>query len=148
VGSERGVARNETVVNASRDRVWAVLADASTYAEWVVGAQQVRAADTAWPSPGARLYHSTGIGPLTIDDSTEVVAVEAPARLELIAHLSVLGSFRVELLLEEVAENQTHITMIEDPVEGISQAAGPAGAAFGRLRNRLTLDRLKDLAER
>jgi uncharacterized protein YndB with AHSA1/START domain len=148
MGSERSVATNEIVVDAPRERVWEVLARPDTYVEWVVGAQRIRAADAAWPQPGTRLHHSTGAGPVSIDDSTEVVAADPPSRLELLAHLSVLGSFRVELRLEEIAAGQTHVTMIEDPVEGISRAAGPAGAAFGRLRNKLSLGRLKELAER
>jgi uncharacterized protein YndB with AHSA1/START domain len=147
-GSERAMAENEIVVDAPRERVWAVLGDADTYAEWVVGAARVRDADTAWPDVGSRLHHSIGLGPLTIDDSTEVVAADPPARLELLAHLGPLGSFRVELRLEQVGEGLTHVTMVEHPVEGVSQAAGPVGDAFGRVRNNLSLARLKALAER
>ncbi|HEY6962855.1 MAG TPA: SRPBCC family protein [Gaiellaceae bacterium] len=142
------MAENEIVIRADRSRVWDVLADADTYAEWVVGADRVRDADTAWPEPGSRLHHSVGVGPLTIDDSTEVVAAEPPSRLELLAHLGPLGSFAVELRLEDVGDGTTRVTMFEEPVEGISRAAGPVGDAFGRVRNKLSLARLKALSER
>jgi uncharacterized protein YndB with AHSA1/START domain len=147
-GTIRPMAENEIVIRATPDSVFDVLADPDSYGEWVVGAQAVRAADEAWPEVGSRLYHSTGVGPATIDDSTEVVAAERPQRLELLAHLGPLGSFRVELRLAEAGEGQTHVTMIEEPVEGISRAAGWAGDVAGRVRNKLSLGRLKEIAER
>jgi uncharacterized protein YndB with AHSA1/START domain len=142
------MAENEIVVDAPRERVFAVLADPQSYSEWVVGAQAVRDADAAWPSPGSRLHHSTGAGPLTIDDSTEVVVSEPPEHLQLLAHLGPLGSFQVDLRLVEAGEGRTHVTMSEEPVEGISRVAGPVGDAAGRVRNKLSLGRLKELAER
>jgi uncharacterized protein YndB with AHSA1/START domain len=142
------VAVNEIVILASREEVWALLADPGRYSEWVVGAAEVRDADTTWPAPGSRLHHSTGAGPLTIDDSTEVVASDAPGRLDLLAHLGPLGSFAVELRLEPTADGATHVTMAEEPVEGISKLAGPVGDAVGRVRNKLSLARLKARAER
>ncbi len=142
------MAENEIVIGASRERVFAVLADPAQYAEWVVGASRVRDADDAWPAPGSRFHHSTGVGPATIDDMTEVVECAAPGRLALLAHLGPLGTFRVELELEETGVELTHVRMREEPVEGISKAAGPVGDVAGRVRNKLSLARLKTLAER
>lgn len=138
---------NEILVAVPRERVFAVLADPVTYADWVVGTKTIRDADGTWPSPGARIHHSVGAGPLTIDDSTEVVACEPPARLELLAHLGALGDFRVVLELADVGGEQTRVTMLEGPVGGISRAAGPAGDAVGHVRNAMSLARLKELAE-
>ncbi|HEV2591294.1 MAG TPA: SRPBCC domain-containing protein [Gaiellaceae bacterium] len=138
---------NEIEINVPPDQVFAVLADPDLYAEWVVGTDRIRDSDTHWPAPGARIHHSVGVGPLTIDDSTEVIGADPPGRLELLAHLGPLGSFHVELLL--VAKSGgTHVTMTEGPVEGISRLAGPVGDAFGSARNKLSLGRLKELAER
>jgi uncharacterized protein YndB with AHSA1/START domain len=146
-GIRREVADSDIVIGTSRERVFAVLADPARYAEWVVGAARVRGADSSWPAPGSRLHHSTGLGPATIDDSTEVVACDPPSRLVLLAHLGPLGSFQVELDLEQLGE-QTRVHMREEAVEGISKAAGPVGDAAGRVRNKLSLARLKALAER
>ena len=142
------MAENEIVVDAPPERVFGVLADPEKYGEWVVGAAGIRDADGHWPEPGARLHHSTGIGPLTIDDMTEVTAVDPPSRLELLAHLGPLGTFRVELVLEPAPGGGTRIVMREAPVEGISKLAGPVGDLAGRVRNKLSLARLKSLAER
>lgn len=138
---------DEIEIAVPPDQVFAVLADPDLYAEWVVGTDRIRDADAQWPAPGARIHHSVGAGPITIDDSTEVIAADPPVRLELLAHLGPLGSFQIELLL--VAKSGgTHVTMTEGPVEGISKFAGPVGDAVGSVRNKLSLGRLKELAER
>ena len=142
----RAMAENEIEIAAPRERVFEILAQPERYAEWVVGTARVRDADTDWPTPGARLYHSVGAVPVTIDDSTEVVECEPPGRLLLLAHLGPLGSFRVELVLRDDGAN-THVTMYETAVEGVSKLAGPVGEAAIGVRNKLSLGRLKELAE-
>ncbi|MGN6800081.1 MAG: SRPBCC family protein [Gaiellaceae bacterium] len=141
------MAENQVIIDASREEVFAVLADGPRYHHWVMGAADVRGADDEWPAPGSRIHHSTGVGPLTIDDSTEVVTCEPPRRLELLAHLGPLGSFRVEFKLDALAGGRTCVTMEEAPVEGVSKLAGPVGDALGKLRNMLSLARLKSIAE-
>ena len=147
LGSELRMADNEIVISAGRERVWAILADPRSYAEWVVGAKSVRGADTSWPEPGAELHHSTGIGPATIDDSTRVIECDAPSHLKLVASLGPLGSFEVDLRLEPAGDGMTHVHMHEEPVEGVSTLAGWPGDVAGRVRNKLSLARLKELAE-
>lgn len=141
------MAENEIRIDAARDRVFQVLADPVSYGHWVVGAKEIRGATGDWPHPGSRIHHSVGTGPATIDDSTEVLECEQPGRLLLLAHLGPLGSFRVELVLRAEGEDATRVTMLEEPVEGISRLAGPVGDAVGTLRNQWSLGRLKELAE-
>ena len=141
------MAENSVEIAAPRARVFDVLADPGAYAEWVVGADRIRAADDGWPAPTNRIYHSTGLGPVHVDDSTEVLECEPPERLVLLARLGPLGSFRVELVLAEHDE-VTEVTMRESPVGGVSRFAGPVGDAVGALRNSLSLRRLKEIAER
>ncbi|HET7448964.1 MAG TPA: SRPBCC family protein [Gaiellaceae bacterium] len=138
---------NEITIGAPRETVFAVLADAKRYADWVVGTAEIRDADVVWPAPGAKLYHSVGAGPLRFDDHTEVLACEAPGRLVLLAHLGPLGDFKVDLRLDDAGGGTTRVVMLEGPVKGISRVAGPAGDAFGSVRNALSLRRLKDIAE-
>lgn len=75
--------RSEIEIAAPPESVWAVLADAQRYWDWVVGAKEVRDADESWPSPGAKLHHSSGVGPLTVEDETRVLESEQPRRLVL-----------------------------------------------------------------
>ena len=140
------MAENEIDISAPRERVFAILADPDSYAEWVVGTSRIRDADSTWPAPGSRLHHSVGAKPVTLDDSTEVLECEEPERLVLLAHIGPLGSFRVELALRADGA-ATHVTMQEEPVSGVSKLGGPATGALIGLRNALSLDRLKELAE-
>jgi uncharacterized protein YndB with AHSA1/START domain len=67
------VARNEIFIGAPPEAVFEVLGDPGTYAAWIVGAHEVRAADRHWPAPGATLDHSVGGTPFLIKDETSVV---------------------------------------------------------------------------
>ena len=138
---------NEILIGAPREKVFAVLADAKRYGEWVVGTSQVRHADDTWPQRGSRLHHSVGAGPVSVDDSTEVIECVEPGRLVLLAHLGPLGDFKIDLVLEDLQGDATKVTMLEGPVEGISKLAGPLGDAVGYARNAWSLRRLKELAE-
>lgn len=138
---------NEILIGVPRERVFAVLADPTSYGEWVVGTRHIRGGDGGWPAVGARIHHSVGAGPVSIDDSTEVLECAAPERLVLLAHLGPLGDFKVVLRLDDVKGDATKVTMLEGPVDGISTLAGPVGDAAGYARNALSLRKLKELAE-
>lgn len=128
--------------------IFAVLADPWRYADWVVGAREIRDADPSWPSVGSRFHHRVGAGPAQIADSTQVVECEPPSRLVLRASFRPAGEACIDLTLEPRAGG-TLITMREWPV------AGPARRLFGlvldtatHLRNRVALRRLCRLALR
>jgi uncharacterized protein YndB with AHSA1/START domain len=141
------MATNEVMVDVLPARVFEVLSDASLYADWVVGAQAVRGADEEWPAPAAALEHSSGVGPLTIDDTTEVLESDPPRRLVLRANLGPVGSVRVELRLEQVGDG-TRVIMEEEPFDGAGAALhNPLSDVVLRGRNALSLRRLKELAE-
>jgi len=146
-GNLGSMASSEIFVRAAPDRVFAVLADASLYADWVMGAQEVLDADAAWPEEGSALAHRTGVGPAALTDTTEVLESEPPHRLVLLANLSRLGSVRVELTLHADGEG-TRVHMDEVPVAGVSAALhNPLSDLALDMRNVLSLQRLRDLAE-
>ena len=65
------------------EAVWAVLATPGAYGYWVVGSKYIRDADAAFPAVGTKLHHTIGVGPLTLNDHTEVLAADAPHYLKL-----------------------------------------------------------------
>jgi carbon monoxide dehydrogenase subunit G len=140
------MADNEIEVDASPEAVWAVLADSESFDDWVIGAQAVRAADESWPAVGAKLHHRTGVGPLTVDDETEVEESHPPARLVLLAAVGVLGTFRITLEVRGESGTRTTVFMREDPVGGAA-AHVPGADSVIEARNALSLRRLKELAE-
>ena len=49
------------------------------------------------PAPGSRFHHTIGVGPLKLDDHTEVIAADRPRRFELRAKGRPAGTARVTL---------------------------------------------------
>lgn len=133
-------------MGVSTQAVWAVLADGSSYGDWVVGARMIRAVAPNWPVVGSRLHYTVGYGPLRKDDQTEVMGVAPARRLELRAHAWPAGQARIVLTLRD-AGGGTLVTM-EEFVE-----AGPAKRLHTRVadliirvRNHEALRRLNRLA--
>jgi hypothetical protein len=125
--------------------VFAVLADPDSYDRWVVGAKNVRDADTAWPEPGAQLHHTFGVGPVVLKDSTKVVASDAPRHLLLRARGRPFGIAHVdfELLVER---SGTCVRLREWVVAPRFLAAlNPALEPLVRMRNAETLRRLTNV---
>jgi len=111
------VSTNTRLMQASVDEVWSVLADGWLYPLWVVGASRMREVDDGWPGVGARLHHSVGAWPLLLDDTTEVLEVEAPTRLVLKARAWPSGAARVTLHLHPRGA-ETEVVIEEQAVSG------------------------------
>jgi uncharacterized protein YndB with AHSA1/START domain len=142
------MARNETYIEATPERVFEVLADPDCYGYWVVGSKHIRDADPDFPKPGSRFHHTVGVGPLTLNDHTEVIAADPPRRLELKAKARPLGTAHVKLHLTPEHAG-TRVTMIEDPGDSLTALIFlPLTHVLVRLRNLESLRRLKRLAER
>jgi hypothetical protein len=137
----------ERIIGASPEDIFAVLADGWSYGGWVVGAAHIRDVDAQWPAVGARLHHRIGPWPLSVDDTTEVVAMEPDRLLDLDARAWVFGAARVTVTLEPVGADRTRVRMSENLSSPI------AGRIPERVqdviivpRNRECLARLDDLA--
>lgn len=128
--------------------VFSVVADAWRTADWVVGAELIRAVDDDWPAVGSRFHHRFGIGPLRIDDSTVLEEIDPPHRLVLQARARPYGSAIVALDLVPTADGGTEVTMQEDAVSGLARLVdNPVLRALVVARNRNSLRRLARLAE-
>jgi uncharacterized protein YndB with AHSA1/START domain len=141
------MARNERLIPASPERVFAVLSDPDAYAAWVVGSEVIRDADETWPAVGSRFHHRVGVGPLKVNDHTEVLAMEPARRLELHAKARPLGTAKVALDLERRGGG-TLVTMVEDAGDPLSRLLfiNPLTHFFVRRRNDESLRRLEGLA--
>ncbi|HEY5196845.1 MAG TPA: SRPBCC family protein [Solirubrobacteraceae bacterium] len=141
------MATTQDVIAAPPDRVFEVLADPETYADWVVGSSEIRDADASWPAVGSRFHHSVGVWPLRVKDNTKVIAVDPPLRLKMHARARPLGTACVELVLETHPQG-THVTMRETAGDTLSLLAiNPLTEWLVRLRNVESLRRLKRIAE-
>ena len=141
------MAVNEIHIDTPPDRVFAVLADWRSYGDWVVGSRMIRGADPGFPAVGTRFHHQVGIGPLNLNDHTEVLEVDAPRKLILKAKARPLGTAIVDLTLEPDG-NGCRVTMREDPGDRVTAFVFmPLTHLLMRGRNAEALDRLKRLAE-
>ena len=141
------MARNVTTFPVPIQQVFAVLADPKTYAYWVVGSDSIRDADASWPAVGAKLHHRVGVGPLKLNDNTEVLEVTEPVHLVLQARARPLGTARVILDLVDLGGNGTQVTMVEGPGDRFSRLLhNPVADFLLRRRNDEALRRLGQLA--
>lgn len=141
------MATNHRLIRVPPERVFAVLTDAVAYADWVVGSDTVRATDPNWPAVGSRFHHRVGAGPFKVADHTEVVEIVPPRKLVLHARARPVGTAKVTMLLEPVAEG-TRVTMGETAGDPLSRLAINALTDWVvHLRNREALRRLARIAE-
>lgn len=141
------VARNERYIAVSPSSVFEVLADARQYGYVVAGSKEIRDSDPRWPRKGAEFHHTVGYGPLSVKDTTQVVEVDSPQMLRVIAGAKLLGKAEVTFELEE-HDGGTRVTLVEDPlVPKVAYPLTPPVHLLTRLRNKETLRRLAEIAE-
>ncbi|MEP6952451.1 MAG: SRPBCC family protein [Solirubrobacteraceae bacterium] len=142
------MATNVALIPATPERIWAVLADPESYAYWVVGSDKIRDADAGWPQSGTKIHHTVGVGPLKLNDDTEVVESDPPRRLVLHARARPLGTARVALELTSEGTS-TRVVMVEGPDDRFSRLLhNPIADRLLHRRNETALGRLRELAVR
>ncbi len=129
-----------TEVAAAPAEVWSTISDPTTYPDWLVGTQQIRGVDPAFPRAGSEFRHSVGpAGALTIDDSTTATHAARPHRLDLLVRA---GPFRAEVeMLVVPSPKGSEIRFSERPV-GVSAAFTPLIRPILHSRNAESLRRL------
>lgn len=135
------------LIHATPRQVWAVLADPSRYADWVVGTSDSRAARGLWPELGSALEYTVRIGPWTVAGTSVVRHVEAPAELELEVDSGPLGTARVAIEVRPWGE-EALVKVDEHPLRGFGGTVHNAAVdALIQLRHRSMLARLADVVE-
>jgi hypothetical protein len=142
------VAIVQRTVQASPERVFAVLSNGWSYSDWVVGTSHIREVDPHWPQLGARLHHKAGPWPVSLWDSSQVLAMEESRRLCLNARLWPLGEAVVDIRLAPSGENATRVTLQEDFEQGpLRWVQNKMNDLILHRRNVESLRRLADLVE-
>src|SRR4051794_36099438 len=129
-----------------RDAGFAVLADARTYADWVVGAHEIRGGGGAGPRPGPKFHHPRGRPPLHLKDDTVSRAVDPPSSLEIEVRTRPLLVGVVRFTLHE-DDDGTLVGMTERPISGpLHWIHNPLLDWLTKKRNDETLRRLERVA--
>ena len=141
--------RSEILVDADPEVVFDVLTDAETYDEWVVGTRAIRGVEPRWPQPGGRFHHTVGwIGPLSVEDHTEVEDIDPPRSLVLRVKTRPWMVGRVELYVKPEDDGRTRVIMHESTIGGLATRAGSKVMGLPLWgRNEESLRRLKRIAE-
>lgn len=140
---------NSVEIDLPIDEAFDLVADASRYPHWLVGAQEVAVGD-GWPRPGSSFSHRIGFGPARIPGSTTVRVIDRPTRLVLAAGMGVLGEATVEFGLDPISADRTLVTIAEAPAKGAIRVGWKVSQplVFALLwgRNRISLDALAEIA--
>lgn len=99
------------------EEVYRVLEDARALRILVPGARRIRRFDPRWPDVGSRVHHTSGVYPLVLRDTTEVLECDPGRRLVLVARLQALGAFEVCFDLSPEGQG-TRLGVTERPVGG------------------------------
>ncbi|HEX8742245.1 MAG TPA: SRPBCC family protein [Thermoleophilaceae bacterium] len=141
------MAENHAYIDAPPDAVYDVLADAPSYAHWVVGASEIRAVEGDWPEPGSKFHHTQGFFGVGLKDSTLSIAANRPRQLVIEVRFRPFMVGKVEFRLRPRGRG-THVTMVEYPIAGpIAKIRNPLIDRALWARNVETLRRLRKLAE-
>lgn len=134
-------------IDASPADVFAVLADPTTYPDWLHGASGIRDVDQNWPSPGSKFHHVVGVKPFVIPDSSEVVDVEPDRRLGLRVRTR---PFLIADVTFELVGNESRcvVTLTEKPAfRPLGDLLRPLLDPVLHARNHRSLARLQDVVE-
>ena len=127
---------------ASRQSVWDVLIDPTTYPDWLFGAEEVRDVDDTWPAVGSQFHHRVGLGPLTLPDHSEVLAVDHGRLLRLAVKARPFVSAVATFTL--VSDDTGTVVLLEEEpgVRSIGNLVRPVMDPSIHVRNHRSLRRL------
>ncbi|MFM9588003.1 SRPBCC family protein [Streptomyces scabiei] len=135
------------LIKVSPQAVWAVLADGTRYAEWVVGTSSSEPVRGLWPQVGSAIGYEIRVGPLRLTNETVVRYCEEGSELGLEARAGVLGTARISVRLRPWGP-YCLVVVDEHPLQGVGGALHNVGVeALIQLRHRAMLARLAGLCE-
>ncbi len=133
-------------MQATPEAIWEVLADPTTYPDWLVGAQVIRQVDDEFPAPGADFHHTVGVSDdAALPDKTTAVDADPPHRLQLKVRARPFFQGMVTFRLEPKGDG-TEVTVHEEPI-GWLRLAGPVLDPILSARNKQSLAKLSELVE-
>ena len=133
-------------IHADPEAVWAVLADPTTYPDWLVGAQVIRDVDGEFPKPGSDFHHSVGASEdLALPDRTTALEADRPNLLKLKVRARPFFEGVVEFRLLATKAG-TELVVHEEPI-GPLRFAAPVLRPLITARNAKSLEKLRDLVE-
>jgi len=117
------------------------------YPRWLLGASTMRDVDDAFPAVGSNFHHRVGVGPLKINDRSQVLEVEQDRKLVLLVKARPLFQGKVTFTIEPDGDGSV-LTLEEVPAFPGAELARPLVDPPTHARNRKSLENLADLMHR
>lgn len=118
------------------------------YPKWLLGASTIRAVDDDFPAVGSNFHHRVGVGPLKVNDRSEVLEVEPDRKLVLLVKARPLFQGKVTFTIEPDGEGGSVLTFEEVPAFPGAELARPLLDPATHARNKKSLENLADLMHR
>ncbi|MFH0520005.1 SRPBCC family protein [Streptomyces sp. M41] len=135
------------LIRVSPGAVWAVLADGTRYADWVVGTSGSRPVRGQWPQLDAAIRYEVRLGTARLVNETVVRRCDEGVCLELEAQAGALGTARIAIELRPWGEHCL-VIVDEHPLRGAGGRLHNVGfEVLIQLRHRAMLARLARLCE-
>ncbi|PSM45132.1 polyketide cyclase [Streptomyces dioscori] len=135
------------LIKKSPREVWAVLADGTRYADWVVGTASSYPVRGQWPQVHSAIGYEVRVGPWTLSNESVVRACVEERELELEAIAGPLGTARIAIELRPWGE-YTLVIIDEHPLQGAGGTLhNVAVEGLIQVRHRAMLKRLADVCE-
>ncbi|MFB7599090.1 SRPBCC family protein [Streptomyces sp. NPDC056160] len=135
------------LIKTTPGTVWALLADGTRYAEWVVGTATSEPVRGRWPQLGSAIEYQVRLGPLRLTNQTIVRNCAEGTLLELEAQAGFLGTARISVELRPWGEHCL-VIVDEHPLQGAGGVVHNVGVeALIQIRHRAMLARLAKVCE-
>ncbi|MFH8462943.1 SRPBCC family protein [Streptomyces sp. NPDC017991] len=135
------------LIKKSPSEVWAVLADGTRYADWVVGTASSYPVRGQWPQVHSAIGYEVRVGLWTLRNESVVRACVEERELELEAIAGPLGTARIAIELRPWGE-YTLVIIDEHPLQGAGGTLhNVAVEGLIQVRHRAMLKRLADVCE-
>ncbi|MFE9680345.1 SRPBCC family protein [Streptomyces sp. NPDC002701] len=135
------------LIKRSPREVWAVLADGTRYADWVVGTSSSYPVRGQWPQVHSAIGYEVRAGFLSFTNQTVVRACDEERELELEAIAGPLGTARIAIELRPWGDH-TLVIIDEHPLRGVGGFLHNAGVeGLIQVRHRAMLKRLAEVCE-
>jgi len=138
------MAINHVRSSLTPDQVFAHLTNPWEYPKWLLGASKMRDVDDSWPAVGSNFHHRVGIGPIKVNDRSQVLEIDPPRKLVLLVKARPLFQGKVTFTVEPDGDGSL-LTLEEEPAFPGASLVRPLVDPPTHARNEKSLENLADL---
>jgi len=144
-GYRRTMAINHVRSSLPPKKVFEHITNPWEYPKWLLGASTMRDVDDDFPAVGSNFHHRVGVGPLKINDRSQVLEVEQDRKLVLLVKARPVFQGKVTFTIEPQSDGGSLLTIEEVPAFPGAELARPIVDPPTHARNKKSLENLANL---